>query len=218
MQTSGCNTDCGWLHCRVVCVSLLTRLWGAVPGQWPLQGSERHQCSPPIAGHTSCRNGQKLEIFVLSSPVSTRMEAGFTLLHVSDQSSCSPSISSAGEALLAPEQQAHTWAGLAVLSTLRLAFGHSEGGGALQIPPNPSSISPAGAAAPGKVLYPWRDCHSPWRVKQQLPSPWQQGRRAAACTSGCWLQWGVLVSPASHESPGFPQEMSRDSAENDAFQ
>lgn len=146
-------------------------------------------------------------------------EAGFPLLHnISDQSSFSPSSSSAGAALGAPEQQALTsqmgkLAGAA--GTVHpTAFGQSEGDGALQIPLDPFSSSPA---ALGKALCPWQDCDAPWRVKQQLPAPGSTAGELCLHITLC-PHWGVLVAPVSHESPGFPQEMSRDSAENDAFQ
>lgn len=144
----------------------------------------------PFAEHTSCRNGQQLEVAVLSSPVphdAQRHDPPCSTIPVTRAASALPSPQQVQLCWLqssrpTPHNGAN-WQGLlAVLITLHLAFGQSEGDGALQIPLNPFSSSPARAAAPGKVLCPWRGCHGPWRLQQQLPRPWQHSSRAAACT------------------------------------
>lgn len=114
-------------------------------------------------------NGQKLEVAGLSSPVFTMLRG---MIHTENIIIILISVTRAASALPSPQQVQLCWLRSSRPTPhIHLAFGQSGGDGALQIPLNPSSSSPARAATLGKALYPWRDCHGPRRVKQQLPSP-----------------------------------------------
>lgn len=125
---------------------------------------------------------------------------------------------------VSPEQ--HLWGGwksTAVLLWLTLSLWDEMGvtvSPALQIPPNSSSNGPARASYLEERTLPFERLSQPAESEAAAPEHLAacRGEQLPLCIVHCWLQQDVLVPQMSYESPGFPQEMSRDSAENDAFQ
>lgn len=89
---------------------------------------------------------------------------------------------------------------------------------ALRIPPNLLSSGSARASYLEERTLPFERLSQPAEREAAAPehSAARRGEQLPLCIVRCWLRQDVLVPQMSCESPGFPQEMSRDSA--DAFQ